>query len=97
MGLSPVYIIGMDHFIDYSQTNKVGGRYSNKESDLNHFDPNYFSGKIQYRHQNLKRVELGYALARDYYETHGRELYNASSVTKLDENIIPRVNFEDII
>lgn len=96
MGLSPVYIIGMDHFIDYSDTSKVDGKFVNSGEDRNHFDPNYFAGKTQYHHQNLERVELGYKLARQYYEGSGRKLYNASTKTHLSEEIIPRINFEDI-
>ena len=61
-----------------------------------HFDPNYFSGKIKYHHQNLERVELGYRLAKEYYEAHGRKLFNASSKTKLNEDIISRINFNNI-
>jgi hypothetical protein len=96
MGLSSVYIIGMDHFIDYSETERVGQKFVNKGGDLNHFDPNYFAGKVQYHHQNLERVELGYKLAREYYEGSGRKLFNASTNTKLSEEIIPRINFEEI-
>jgi hypothetical protein len=96
MGLKEVYIIGMDHFIDYKQTVKVDGKFVNKTMDLNHFDPNYFVGDTQYHHQNLERVELGYKLAREYYEGSGRKLLNASSNTRLNEEIIPRINFEDI-
>jgi hypothetical protein len=96
MGLNPVYIIGMDHFIDYSDTEGVSGKFINKKGDPNHFDPNYFAGKVQYHHQNLKRVEQGYSLARQYYEHHDRKLYNASNPTHLDEKIIPKIAFEDI-
>jgi len=97
MGLDPVYIIGMDHFIDYSNTERVDrGKFINKGGDPNHFDPNYFSGKVKYNHQNLERVELGYKLAREYYEGSGRKLYNASSKTKLSEDIIPRIDFNSL-
>lgn len=97
MGLSPVYIIGMDHFITYSKAEKVDGKFVNTGIDPNHFDPNYFPGGVRYNHQNLERVELGYKLAREAYEKAGRKLYNASTKTALSEKIIPRINFEDII
>ncbi|MHA1949602.1 MAG: hypothetical protein ACW99G_07960 [Candidatus Thorarchaeota archaeon] len=96
MGFKEIYIIGMDHFIDYSETEKVGGKFINKGGDLNHFDPNYFAGEVKYNNQNLERVELGYKLAREYYEGSGRKLYNASTKTKLSEDIIPRIDFESI-
>ena len=96
MGLNPVYIIGMDHFIDYTKTEKVDGKFVNKTMDLNHFDPNYFADDTRYHYQNLGRVELGYKLAREAYEKAGRELYNASTPTRLNKDIIPRINFEDI-
>lgn len=96
MGISPVYIIGMDHFIDYKQTIKVDGKFVNKTMDLNHFDPNYFVDDTRYHYQNLERVELGYKLAREAYEKAGRKLYNASKPTKLKEEIIPRIDFEGI-
>jgi hypothetical protein len=96
MGLSPVYIIGMDHFIDYSTTKKVDGKFVNPTEDPNHFDPNYFTGDVKYNHQNLERVELGYSLAKEAFEKDGRKLYNASTKTALSDGIIPRANFEDI-
>lgn len=96
MGLSPVYIIGMDHFIDYSDTQKIDGKFKNIGTDPNHFDPNYFVDNVKYNHQNLERVELGYKLAREAYEQAGRELYNASTPTRLSEEILPRIDFKEI-
>lgn len=96
MGLNPVYIIGMDHFINYANTTRVDGKYLNIDGDPNHFDYNYFVGEVEYHHQNLKRVEQGYSLARQYYEHTNRKLYNASTTTALSDKIIPRVDFEEI-
>jgi len=80
----------------YGNTKKVGHKYKNVGDDPNHFHPDYFSGKVEYRHQNLERVELGYKLASDYYWSHERQLFNASTHTKLDPEIIPRIEFNDI-
>lgn len=96
MGFGTVYIIGMDHFIDYKKTKKVDGKFVNETLDLNHFDPNYFVGDTQYHYQNLGRVELGYRLAREYYQSQNRKLLNASNKTRLNEDIIPRIEFKNI-
>ena len=96
MGCNPVYIIGMDHYLSYDEYKKVDGNYKTVDKDVNHFDPNYFGPGKEFHGQNLKAVEKGYKLAYEAYTRDGRILRNASAWTALDEDIIPRVDFERI-
>ena len=96
MGFDTTYIVGMDHFISYDNTEKYGGKYKNLGEDKNHFSKDYFSGEAQYNHQNLAKVELGYKMARLTYERYGRKLFNASTVTALSNDIIPRCSIEEL-
>jgi hypothetical protein len=98
MGLNPVYILGMDHSISYENTEKFPGKeYSNKGKDKNHFVSNYYPPGYRYRFQNIQAVENSYREAYKVYTDNGRQLYNASHFSKLSDDIIPRIDFEDVI
>lgn len=97
MGCTPVYVLGMDHYISYKEHEKDGKNWVVGEEDVNHFDPNYLPTGFKFHGQSLPMVEKGYALASKAYWESGRELYNASSFTALSKEIMPRTNFEEII
>jgi len=96
MGLNPVYIVGMNHFVDYSKSIKHKMEFRNKDKDINHFTKDYYPPNYFFRFQNLEALENSYREAYKVYKSNQRELYNASSVTKLSEEIIPRINFNKI-
>lgn len=98
MGMSPVYCIGMDHEFKYDNTKKntEGPGLINVGDDLNHFDPNYFGDGTIWLSQDKRHVEIAYRLARKTFNDNGREIYNASTYTILSEDILPRVDFNDI-
>jgi hypothetical protein len=72
-------------------------RLVNVGKDLNHFDPDYFGDGKVWIPYDVKPVERAFTLARNAYWNSGREIYNASTKTKLSEKILPRINFEDVI
>lgn len=97
MGGNPVYIIGMDHHINYENTNKhTNKEYSNKGKDNNHFTEDYYKPGVKFRYQNLDAVGKSYLEARKVFEAGGRVLLNASTQTKLSAEIIPRIKFDEI-
>lgn len=97
MGCNPVYIVGLDHYYDYSTSSRKGGRGIISEgNDPNHFHPDYFGKDVRWDPANLRMSEIAYKLARQEYNKHGRELYNASFNTALDESVIPRVDFDSL-
>jgi len=101
MGCDPVYIVGMDHKIDYSTSKKVkvGGKlkWVVQESDKNHFDPDYLPEGTVYSPQDLRMVAFGYMLAREAFERDGRTLLNLSTPTHLSPQIMPIGSFEEIM
>lgn len=99
MGFAEVYIIGMDHNFTYTNTKKYGD-YKNlvisTDKDLNHFDPTYFSKGTYWGKYAPTNVEFNYKLAVDAFRKDDRKVYNASTFTKLSEDIMPRINFNDL-
>jgi hypothetical protein len=99
MGFRIVYIIGMDHSYNHKAAQPLPfghHKYLKDNLDINHFSCNYISKNIVFSEVNLKGLELAYSIATKYYESNNRKLYNASTRTKLSEDIMPRVNFESI-
>jgi len=101
MGCDPVYIVGMDHKIDYSTSKKVKVdgklKWVVQESDKNHFDPDYLPEGTVYSPQDLRMVAFGYMLARETFERDGRTLLNLSTPTHLSPQIMPIGSFEEIM
>lgn len=97
MGCNPVYIIGMDHYLNYKNCKKINGKWQNQGKDSNHFDPNYFEKDKLFYGQDLKAVEVGYRSAYEAFNKAGRILRNASTKTALSENIIPRMDIKEIL
>ena len=81
MGFQTVLLVGVDHNFTYSgqpnQENTLIGK------DVNHFDPNYFSGQ-RWNNPDLKNSELFYQVAKQVYENAGRRIINLTHGTKLD-------------
>lgn len=98
MGITELYCIGMDHKFSYENTKKNpdGHGLVNVGNDLNHFDPNYFGDGSVWLKQDKQHVETAYNLARRSFEVDGRKIYNASTFTILSEEILPRIDFNDI-
>jgi len=94
MGCNPIYIIGMDHYIEYDKAKKVQNEYETVDVDVNHFDPAYIPPGSKFYGQNLEMVARAYKLAVEAFGKDGRELYNASSRTALSEDIMPRVDYD---
>jgi len=101
MGCDPVYIVGMDHKINYNTSGKIiideKQKYVVQGDDTNHFDKNYLPKGTAYSPQDLRMVAYGYKQARLAFQSHGRTLLNLSNPTHLNEKIIPRGDFYNLM
>ena len=82
MGFSEVALVGCDHnFATKGAANKevVAG-----EKDDSHFDPSYFSGGVKWELPDLFESEVSYTMAKNMYESYGREIVNSTNGGKLD-------------
>lgn len=97
MGFSAVYTIGQDHYTDYSAATKTNGDYIQDGEDNNHFSVpgGYYPKGTKWNGQSKKANETAYILAREAFEENGRILANASVFTRLEETVIPRVDYYD--
>jgi len=97
MGISSLYLIGLDHYFSYDKARKVAGRgLLATGPDPNHFSPNYWGKGVRWDKYGIAAATKAYKLARKAFDKKGYKIYNASSVTHLSEDIFPLVNFDDL-
>ncbi len=89
LGCDPVYLIGVDH--DYGELSKryPPGKITITEENYPlvqqcHFSGRYYTIGDQIGVPDVARQEQAYAMARSVYESHGRQVLNASLCSKLD-------------
>jgi hypothetical protein len=93
LGFQRVILIGVDH--SFATTGTPNSLVTATTSDVNHFDPNYFGPGVRWELPDLKMSEVAYQLAREHFETHGREIVDATVGGKL--TVFPKVNYESVI
>lgn len=92
-GFSEVALIGCDHtFATKGPANKT---VKAEEKDLNHFDPNYFAGGVQWQLPDLFQSEVSYHMAKSVYEASGRKIWNSTEGGELE--IFPRKPLHEFI
>ena len=94
IGVERVHIIGMDH--NYNTFNSEKSTSSIQKfdgEDVNHFDPNYFKGKL-WGTPNLFISELGYRLADDEFRKRGMKIVDRTIQGKC--NIFEKGRIEDL-
>ena len=106
MGITELYVIGLDHYLTLKkqmvQVEKTGIRKSGFDlvettgKDVNHFTKDYYPRGTKWFVPQVGRMAESYGLAREAFEADGRKIYNASRVTGLSEDILPRINYEEI-
>ena len=93
MGFRHVALVGADHtFATKGPSNKTVVSAGKDES---HFDPNYFSGGMQWQLPDLFQSEVAYTMARDMYAAYDGRLINATDGGKLE--VFERVTLNDFI
>ena len=82
MGFRQVALVGADHtFATKGAANKTVVSGAKDES---HFDPNYFSGGMQWQLPDLFQSEVAYTMARDMYAAYGGRVVNATEGGELE-------------
>ncbi|MCF8275175.1 MAG: DUF115 domain-containing protein [Flavobacteriales bacterium] len=77
MGFHKVVILGMDH--SFKEKGIAGkAEIRKEEKDESHFDPNYFPKGMKWIIPDLVKSELSYSIARNEFETNGRQIVDAT-------------------
>lgn len=98
MGLTEVYLIGMDFKFDVkgrTGQESMHGEVLEHEGGSNHFHPGYRKAGEKWTMPRLDIQKQAFECARAAFESSGRYIYNASRETELD--VFPRVKFDDVI
>jgi hypothetical protein len=92
MGFQQVILIGVDHnFASKGDANKT---VVSDGDDPNHFSAAYFGKGFRWQLPDLDTSEIGYRLARQAYESAGREVLDATVGGKL--TIFPKVDYNSL-
>ena len=99
MGIREVYLIGMDHSWVLSKKEKKDNIRNRKVlvsgGEQNHFHPDYHTPGESWAIPNIELKEISFAYAKQFYESHGGIIYNATRGGKLE--IFPRKDLDDIL
>ncbi|MFO7584296.1 MAG: hypothetical protein R6W69_06160 [Anaerolineales bacterium] len=81
MGISQVYLIGVDH--NYDTKGKPNTTITSDGDDPNHFHAGYFGKGFRWQLPDLETSEIAYRMARMAYEKAGRQILDATVGGKL--------------
>jgi hypothetical protein len=90
LGFHRVILVGVDH--SFTTTGTPNELVTSTASDSNHFDPSYFGPGVRWQLPDLPTSEVAYRLAREHFESHGREIVDATVGGKL--TVFPKVNYD---
>lgn len=89
MGFQKVGIVGMDH--KYNFEGSPNEELFLEGKDPNHFSPDYFRGQ-KWHAPDLQRSEEAYAMAKEAFESDGRQIFNLTLNSALSEDIFPKMS-----
>ena len=93
MGFREIYLLGLDHsYIE--PTNKQDGALVS-DGEINHFHPDYRKPGEHWHMPVLDRLENSYSFARDYCDSIGVKVWNASRFSKLE--VFPKVELDVVL
>lgn len=92
MGFQQVILIGVDH--SSSVPGKANTTIVSQGDDPNHFNPAYFGKGFRWQLPDFETSEIGYRLAREAYESAGRQVLDATIGGKL--TIFPKVDYSSL-
>ena len=92
MGFEKAVLIGVDH--TFAAKGKPNTTVVSRGDDLSHFDPKYFGKGFRWQLPDLDTSEQGYWLARQAYETAGREVVDATIGGQLQ--VFPKVEYDSL-
>jgi len=89
MGFEQVILVGVDH--NSNVPGKANTTVVSQGDDPNHFHPGYFGKGFRWQLPDFETSEIGYRLARQAYETDGRQVLDATIGGKL--TVFPKVDY----
>jgi hypothetical protein len=89
MGFKQVILVGVDH--NSNVPGKANATIVSQGDDPNHFDPAYFGKGFRWQLPDFETSEIGYRLARQAYESAGRQVLDATIGGKC--TIFPKVDY----
>jgi hypothetical protein len=92
MGFEQAILIGVDH--SYSAKGKPNQTVVSQGDDPNHFDAKYFGKGFRWQLPDLDTSEQGYTMARQAYESAGRQVLDATIGGKL--TVFPKVDYDSL-
>ncbi|MCB1396695.1 MAG: glycosyltransferase [Rhodobacter sp.] len=93
MGFREIYLLGLDHSYVEPSTKQDGALVS--EGEVNHFHPDYRKPGERWHMPVLDRLEASYTHARDYCDSIGVKVWNASRFSKLE--VFPRADLDAVL
>ncbi|MDR1242478.1 MAG: hypothetical protein LBM00_06835 [Deltaproteobacteria bacterium] len=94
MGFKKIYLLGVDH-IYIEPVTKASKNILVSQGERNHFHPGYRKPGETWHAPLLDTLERSYEFARDYCNSIGVKIFNASRRTALD--IFPRIGLDDVL
>lgn len=92
LGFENIYLIGVDHrFATQGEPHKL---IESKGEDTNHFSPDYFGDGVEWQLPDLETSELAYCLARYYFSSNGRRIFDATLNGNLQ--VFPKIAFDTL-
>ena len=92
MGFSKVILIGVDH--NFTTQGPANTTITSQGDDPNHFSPDYFGKGFRWQLPDLPGSERAYRLAKQGYETAGRQVVDATVGGKLA--VFPKVDYASL-
>lgn len=91
MGFSQAILIGVDH--SYSESGTPNKVVRSDHKDRDHFSGAYFGAGVVWQLPDLAAMERGYRMAKELYESDGRQIVDATINGKL--HVFPKVSLDD--
>lgn len=92
MGFEQVILIGVDH--SFASKGRPNTTVVSQGDDPDHFDARYFDKGFRWQLPDLDTSERAYRMARQAYESAGRQVLDATIGGKL--TVFPKVDYETI-
>ena len=92
MGFKQVVLIGVDH--NFTTQGKPNTTVVSGGDDPNHFTASYFGKGVRWQLPDQETSELAYTMAREAYQTAGREIIDATVGGNL--TVFPKVGYESL-
>ncbi len=93
MGFRQVALIGCDH--SFSAKGGENKAVKSGDTDVDHFDPNYFAGGQKWNLPDLTESTISYAMAGQVFQEYGGEIINCTEGGKLE--LFRRMELADFV